>query len=150
MMEDRLTRGFVAGLIGGSTMNLLNLLSVYVFHFAKCLYLDWAAAMLYGNKATNFIEGIMALIAQVVFTGLLSIGFAHLIPTVTSRNFWIKGWLFGILSWFFIYAVFILFKVPDFGHRSVASVISNFVTASVYGIVQAGALLYFEKRASKD
>ena len=58
-MEDRLTRGFVAGLVGGLAMNLLNLLSVYAFHFAKCLNLDWAAAMLYGNKATNFIEGII-------------------------------------------------------------------------------------------
>jgi hypothetical protein len=150
MLEDRLTRGFVAGLIGGLAMNLLNLLSVFVFHFAKCLYLDWAAAMLYGNKAASFIEGIIAIIAQVVFTGFLSIGFAHLIPAVTSRNLWIKGWLFGILSWFFIYAVFILYKVPEFGHRSVESVISNFVTASVYGIIQAEALLYLEKRASKD
>jgi hypothetical protein len=150
MLEDRLTRGFVAGLIGGTAMNLLNLISVYFCRFAKCLYLDWAAAMLYGHKANSLIEAIVALIAQVVFTGFLSIIFAHLIPAITSRNFWIKGWLFGILSWFLIYAVFILFKVPEFGHRPVESVISNFFTASVYGIIQAEALLYLEKRASKN
>jgi hypothetical protein len=95
-------------------------------------------------------ETIIALIGQVVFTGFLSICFTYLVPAVTSKNLWLKGWLFGILSWFFIYAVFILYKMPDFGNRSVESVISYFITSSIYGIIQAEALLYFEKRVSKD
>lgn len=147
-MNDRFTRGFLAGLVGGAVMNLLNLLFVYIFHFGKCLYLDWAAVMLYGNKATDFAEVFIALIAQVVFTGFLSILFAFLIPLIDSRNYWFKGWLFGILCWFFIYAAFILFKVPEFGHRSVETVISFFITASAYGIIQAEMLKRWTKVSS--
>jgi hypothetical protein len=149
MLEDRLTRGFIAGLAGGTAMNILNLIYVHFNnHCEDCRYFDWSAVLLYGNKATSMAEIIIALIAQVVFTGFLSILFAFLVTLINSKHLWFKGWLYGILCWFFIYAVFIIFKIPEFGHRSVPTVISFFVTSSAYGIIQAEVIRRLDQKAS--
>jgi hypothetical protein len=150
MVEDRVTRGFISGLAGGVIMNILNLIYVgFNNHNKDCRYFDWAAVLLYGNKADSIAEIVIALIAQVVFTGFLSILFAFLIPLIHSKNLWFKGWLYGILCWFFIYAAFILFKIPEFGHRSVSTVISFFVTSSIYGIIQAEIIRRLDPKTGK-
>ena len=98
-LNDRLTRGFIAGVLGGIAMSLTNFIS-YVLGIAEVLYLDWAAVLIYGYRFSTTGEAVIAQGGQFLFSGIAGIIFAYLIPMVTSVNHLFKGMLFGLTVWF--------------------------------------------------
>ena len=144
---DRTTAGFTAGIIGSLVMNSLNYISFYILGLASLRYWDWTAIIFYGHRTTNIIGVIFAQIFQILLSGLLGIVFAFLISRIlTGSNYIFKGWVFGVFMWFFFYAVVFLFRVPELTIVPINTVISNFVTSSVYGIVTSYALNILEKK----
>ena len=139
-MRDRLTNGFFAGIVGGVVMTLINFISHYGLNFAEKRYLDFAAIFIFGHEPTNLTQVIFAQIGHLFFTGLLGIIFAYLIPVVTSKNIFFKGWLYGVAMWFAIYAITVLFEVPVVKEISQTTAISNAIGASLYGITIAVVL----------
>lgn len=149
-MKDRLTRGFVAGVAAGIVMNIFSLIVVY-FNLTTQPFVYWAGSVVYGHNPP-FTQGeiILALFAHLVFTGALGMIFIYLIPQVTSRNFLLKGWLFGILIWFVIYGIAHLFKLEVVIPTPLRTVASNFAGASIYGLTLAAIVLYItEKNRTK-
>lgn len=110
-VQDRLTRGFIAGLVGGIAMNIVSLISYHILNIAELRYLDWAAIVIYGTKARNFAEVVFAQAIQLIFVGILGIIFAYLIPAISSKNYLLRGWLFGSFIWFLLYGISLLFKI---------------------------------------
>ncbi|MDI6710949.1 MAG: hypothetical protein QMC81_02650 [Thermoanaerobacterales bacterium] len=145
VIQDRSTRGFIAGVAGGVAMNIVANISFYI-NWGELRFLDWAAVIIFGSRTNVFWEAAFAQVAQILFVGLLGIVFAYLIPAVTSRNCLLKGWLFGAAVWFGLYGVILLFKVNRLVGIDLATAASDFVGASVYGLVLACTLRWMDER----
>lgn len=137
MIRDRMSHGFISGLIASAFQLAFNLTSYYVFHFAQLRLLDTASELIYGRLPLNAYESILAEIAVFFFGGFLGIGFTYLIQHVNSRYHLIKGWIYGLFVWFAIYSVIALFKMPDFRYPAPYTVTSNIISSSIFGLVLA-------------
>jgi uncharacterized membrane protein len=150
MDMDRFTRGFIAGVIGGVAMNLWNLVVLFLINWDVITYIEWAGIMIFGSLPRSHAEGLIALLMQISFVGVLGISFAFLIPHVTSQAYLFKGVVYGVAVGFFIYAIPTLFQVPVLKETSLATVISDIVGASVWGLVMAKTLHWLDKRKITD
>lgn len=139
-MKDRIAMGFIAGIIAGVVMNLIDYIGVFVVRFDNVLLLEWAAVLMYGRPQENLLEAALAQAGQLVFSGLLGVFFAYIMLKIASGNYLFKGWLYGILAWFFIYAVTIVLQVPYLTRHPFESVVVHVIASSVYGLILAEAL----------
>ncbi|MDW7683838.1 MAG: DUF6789 family protein [Bacillota bacterium] len=139
-MKDRFLNGFIAGFLGGVAMSILNLISYYVLNIAELLYLDWASVLIFGYRFATMLEAVIGQLGQLFFSALLGILFAYLLPLTSSRYYLFKGWVYSLVVWFGAYAVATLFKVTPLMPIKPDTVMSNIVTASVYGLVLAETL----------
>ncbi len=139
-MNDRFLNGFIAGFLGGIAMSILNLISFYALNITEMLYLDWASVMIFGYRFATPLEAVIGQAGQLIFSGLTGILFAFLLSLVSSRYYLFKGWLYGLTVWFGSYALTTIFKVTPLIPVKPDTVMSNMVTASVYGLVLAESL----------
>ena len=135
-MDDRITTGFIVGLVGGVLMSIVNTISYYL-GITELLYLDWAAVMIFGYRATTLVENVISQGGQLFFSGLVGSIFVMLIPLIKSKNLYFKGWLFSMLVWFGSYALMSILEVTPLIPIGADTVLSNIVTASFYGLVLA-------------
>jgi len=137
---DRTFRGIIAGVIGGLAMEAWDLFSYYILNFGSFRFLDWAAMMMYGELPQNIYETMMSFTMQVIWAGFLGVIFAFIIPTITSRGYLLKGIFYGVISFFIIYAIPVLFQVPHLYKTGPNTQFSQFIGAIIYGAATAYAL----------
>lgn len=99
-MRDKLTNGFVQGLIAGAIANAADFIMVGWLKFGKLLYLDYAGVYIYGFKPETLGEKVFALAVQLIFSGLAGVIFVYWIDKVRKRNILFKGSLLGCRSGF--------------------------------------------------
>lgn len=138
-MKDRTLYGFFAGIIAGIPQTIFNLISYYL-NFVQIRYLDWISILIFGDKPIDGLQTIIALVARLIFAGILGILFAHLMRYSDDNHYLFKGWIYGIFVMGLLYGVTSLFQVPKLTHMHTYTVISNFATSSVYGLVLAESL----------
>ena len=138
-MKDRTYYGFFAGLIAGIPHAIFNLLSYY-FNFGQIRLLDWMAIIIFGDKPIDNLQTIIALVARIIFAGILGILFAHLMKYLDTEHYLFKGWIYGVLSMGLLYGVTSLLRVPQLTYTHTYTVISDFLGVSIYGLVLAGSL----------
>jgi hypothetical protein len=148
-MNDRFTNGLIAGLLAGVAMSILDLISHFVLGITEILYLDWAAVLIFGYRYATFLEAAISQIGQLFFSAITGILFAFLLTLTSSRYYWLKGWVYGLVVWFGSYAIIKLFQVTPLIPIKPDTVLSDMATASVYGLVLAGALRRLENRKTK-
>lgn len=142
-MQDRFERGFIAGVIGGIIMNIWSFTSGYI-QFTDVRMVDWGGIMFFGHTPPfTLMENIVALGLQLGFSGFLGVVFAFLIPLITSQNLYFKGLVLSTAIWFLIYGVATLFRVPGTVPASVGTVVSNLVSAFLFGLGSAFYLKQF-------
>lgn len=145
-MKDRFSRGLVAGAIGGVVNNIAGFVSFNILNFTDLRFSDYAAVMLFGRKSANIPELLFAALGQIAFSAFLGVIFVYLLRLITSRHLYLKAWFYSITVWFAVYALTVLFRVPALARIELNTAISNFIVASVYGIVLALVLRLFERR----
>ncbi len=94
----------------------------------------------------NTWEVVFSQAGQLFFSGFLGIIFAYIMLKLTSRNYLFKGWLYGIIAWFGIYALSTVFRFPFMTTHSAVTVTSHFFSASLYGILLGEILRQLSKR----
>lgn len=142
-MEDRLVRGFVAGVIGGVAANLWSFTAGYL-GLTTIRYADWTGIIIYAHRPP-FTTGELAwaTLTQIGLSGGLGVIFAYLLLLIGSQNLLFRGWLFAEAIWFLIYGITTLFKVEGTLSLPLKTVISNFIAGSVYGLALAQSLQVF-------
>lgn len=68
------------------------------------------------------------------------------IPIITIENHLFKSWVFGVSIWFITYAITLLFGVPELAFIPLETTISNFIGASLWGILSSFVLKWMEAR----
>ena len=110
------------------------------FNFAQIRLLDWMSIIIFGDKPIDNLQTIIALVARIIFAGILGIVFAHLMKYLDSEHYLFKGWIYGVLSMGLLYGITSLLRVPQLTYTHTYTVISNFLGASIYGLVLAESL----------
>ena len=89
--------GLVGGIIAGIAMNIVDYISYYIGFDRERLY-NWAAIAIFGKLPNTIGEVISAQISQLFFSGLLGIIFSYYLLKLTSSNYLLKGWIYGLTS----------------------------------------------------
>lgn len=121
-------------------MNLLDLILVYLLHWADIRFIDYAAIFIFGNKPVFWFDTVFALLVHVIFTGLLGVVFGYIMPLISSKNYLLKGGCYGVAVWFIFYSIGFLHRLPLFVKTSWQTAISDVVTSIAYGLVLAVTL----------
>ena len=145
IIQDRLVAGFLAGVAGGIVMNTYVQIAWFL-NVTQVRYLDWAAVLLYGHRPHGVGDAIFAQIVQIVFTGILGILFAYLIPLITSRYYLFRGFIFGLSVWFLIYSFTLLYDLQGIVPLELLTAAVDFFGAGIYGLVVAAFLHLIDKR----
>lgn len=146
-LNDRLTRGFIAGIAAGIVQDLIDF-TAYLLNFVQLRYLDWVSIMVFGVKPQTAAETILSLGGEILFSGILGIAFVFLIRRVSSTNIFFKGCLFGLVTWFGIYSIMTLFKVRGLHFIDFNTALSDVITSSIFGLVLVYTLLWLDQKTS--
>jgi len=142
-LEDRFERGFIAGVSGGIIMNIWSFISGYI-QFTDLRMVDWAGIMFFGHTPPfTPVESVIAFFLQLGFSGFFGVLFAYLIPMLTSKSLHFKGLVFSSAVWFFIYGITTLFRVPGLVPAPAGTVVSNLISALLFGFVTSYVLKQF-------
>lgn len=149
ILQDRFTRGFIAGLLAGICGALVwNLISRYVLHFATLSYWDFAAGIIFRKAISNMGEAIYSFFTVKLFFALLGIIFAFLTKNIRSNLLIFKGWIFGVTLWFFIYSMIAIYKIPILTNTTPQTCCSHFIEASVWGVMSGYFLNLLNKKSA--
>lgn len=149
-MKDRFTLGLISGIVAGGSSSLTNLILISGLHFGSLRFIDFSGAFIYGRKPSTPAEDLFAWVGYFAFTSFLGIIFAYLIPQLTSQNIMLKSITFGIGVWFVSYAITFLFQTPFLNKVSLPSVLSNFISSTIFGIVLGWVYQRLWKRKQVD
>jgi len=145
MIRDRFTRGFVAGTIAGIPTVAINF-GAYYLNLTILLWTDFMGLFTYGRKPAAALELIFSLLALFFFLGLLGAIMAYLLALLSSGNYLFKGWIFGVSIWFAAFALAHLFGVRELQLIPPLTAATNFIAASVWGLLLALTLAWADNR----
>lgn len=132
--SDRLIQGagsgFAAGIVSETLSFILGALGI-----TQIRYVDYAGLLLLGNIPDNIIEVVLSTFLATFFAMFLGIAFAYLILLIGSENLYFKSWFYGVATWYFWYSLLVMTFTEQIQEISALTSISNFVVASLYGIV---------------
>jgi hypothetical protein len=135
MMEDRLYRGFVAGVIGGVVSTALSHLS-YFLGFTTLKLSDWAAILIFAHVPPFSLgEHIFSVFIHIGWSGAVGSVFAYFLVWVTSRKLLFKAWMLGTTPYFVIYLLTSLFQTPGTVPLPLSTALSNYITSSIFSVV---------------
>lgn len=136
-MEDRLYRGFVAGVIGGVIATTIGQLT-YILGISTLRGADWTAILLYVHEPPFSIgEQLLAHFILIGWCGAIGSLFAYFVVWVTDRHILFKGWMLGTTPYFVIYLLTTLFRVPGTVPLPFGTALSNYVMTSLFGVLMA-------------
>lgn len=139
-MKDRFVRGLVAGIIGGAASAIYSYFGGLI-GFATLTIAEWIAIFLFAHVPPfSFGELVFSYIAQIGMGGVLGVGFSFWVPHVTSRHLVLKGCIYSVAIWFTLYGITTLFQLMGTVPTPLKTALSNFVSASIYGVSLAIAL----------
>lgn len=134
-MEDRLYRGFVAGVVGGVVAIALSHLS-YFLGFTTLQLSDWAAILMFSHVPPFSLgEHIFSVFISIGWHGAIGSMFAYFLVWVTSRKILFKAWMLGTTPFFVIYLLTGLFLTPGTVPVPLNTVLSNYITSSIFSVV---------------
>ncbi len=145
-MEDRFTQGFIAGIVGWLPQFLFTYI-MYGIHLTKFRYVDFAAIITYNHRPQGFLQLLFSEMVVILVASFLGAVFAMLIKVIQSPAIFLKGLLYGAISWFLIYVVFSLFKVKGiYGEPDFSTVFINLTGVFIWGFSTAWTLLILNRR----
>ena len=139
-------RSLIAGLTGAVAMNLWSYFSFFVLKYTKMTFMQWAAILALGHKATNAVEIIYAQLVQLTWASLLGIIFAFLVPQITSRDYLLKGAFWGFATGFLQFVIPTLFQVPGLKILAIETAVSNSIGVIIWGLVMAQTLYLLDNK----
>ncbi len=149
VIQDRFTRGFLAGVFAGVIMAVLDYIA-FSLDLLDLMFIHWASVMLLGYGFRTFWEGAISQGGHLIFSGILGIIFAYILLGINDDNHLLKGWVFGMFVWFSAHAIIKLFSVEALMPIRISSLVSDAITASIYGLVLAETLRRLEKTPKKN
>jgi hypothetical protein len=147
-MEDRFSQGLIAGGAAGLIQVAVDWL-FFILHIHKIRLVDYASILLYFKKPDFWWDTLLALIAYLSFTSAVGIALTYLLRYASSKNHVLKGWYLSIITWFTVFAIGTMYRIPLLSRVEWRDATVNFITASIYGIVLAVILKFLTGNPEK-
>ncbi|MBS4026905.1 MAG: hypothetical protein KGZ96_14725 [Clostridia bacterium] len=145
-LKDRFARGLVAGLIATVILAALNLFNFHVLELTDHRYYNFASVLIFGRKADALGELVVSQLAQLGFGTAMGIVFAYFIIGAESRNYLLKGLLWGPTIELSSFAFANTIPLEPLLPITLQTVISMAITSSIWGIILARGLYILDKR----
>jgi hypothetical protein len=133
-INDKLTRGFLAGTIAGIAQSFITI-PAYSLGRTKLRWLDFASIIVFNKRPKNKGQAVYCEIMTLGWAGLLGIVYTYALPKVRERNHRFKGILYGMSSWFSIYSIVQLLDVGKLMKPDRNTVLVHGIAAAVWGLV---------------
>jgi hypothetical protein len=148
---DKYKISFLSGVLSGVILDILDYISFLIqnlFKLKHILYADYMiAALLQGKPPQNIFEFLSGQFFHLIFTGSIGCIYIFILTSIREKNTIFKGWLFGGNGvWFVAYMIGVLYKIELFIKAQINTVLSDFCTASIFGIALATIYGYFEDK----
>lgn len=148
---DKYKVAFISGVLSGVIMDITDLIISLVLKAMKIthyLYADYmVAALLQGERAENTFELISGQFFHLIFTGAIGCIYIFALTFIKEKNSYFKGWLIGgIAIWFVAFMIGVLYEIKIFVKAEMPTVLSDFSTASLYGLFLAHFYKLLEKK----
>jgi len=138
-MSDRFTKGFFAGIIGGIITNAFSFFEG-ALNLTTVRTMDLIGIVIFAHTPPfSIAELVFAFIGHVFISGVIGIAFAYFILLVTNQALWLKGTVFSIQIWFWVYAATTAARLPGTVPTPLNTAVSDAVNAIIFGL----ALTYF-------
>lgn len=138
MMQDRITRGTLAGLLAGLWIVLVNLSSYHLFHFAKARWTDMLSQLVFGRPVKTPLDFAFGLFCFFIFVGTMGAVYARLIlpkPGTGSYYFRAVGW--GLFVWVFTLSLGTAYRIPQMWVIAPETGLTNIVSLVGWGLLLA-------------
>lgn len=150
LLNDRLMRGAVAGMLGGLFVNAVGLPSYFLLHFPKSLWVIQLSWMVRHLPPKSTIDWILAFFIFYLFCGLLgAIYSAIAIPQPGSGNYIFRGLVVSIATWMLVSTFSIFFNVPIFEFTAWQTTITFLIQVTVWGVVVGILMRRWDKKKVK-
>lgn len=143
-VEDRFTRGLLAGLIAGVPTFIFNH-GLFYLKMTNLRWSDFMSLFIYGRKPVNLAEDVFAVFLVYMLLSFLGIVFAYLL-LITNTIHILKGCVYGISIWFISYTITFLFKVPELEYIPLETAFFNFIGAGIWGVTLALTLKWLDSK----
>ncbi len=137
-MDDRFMNSFAAGVIGNVPALIIDK-AASLLKLEQADFMDFAAALAFQGKIDSVAKGVFTLWIQMIFAGFLGVALIYAMEKATLRYYYIKGMLFGSLTWFAVYAIDIFFQIPKLVPIDFAVAVSHYLAAVAWGLGTAWA-----------
>lgn len=142
-MKDRLVSGGIAGAIAAIIQNLYGMLAKAV-GLTDRTFAEFAATMVSQKVYMGVLGFIMGVVAHTIVGIMLGAIFAYLIKQSSSRYYLLKGFGFGIVSWFLLLSLGSIYNVPKFADIPPKAQLVTLLGAIIFGLVNAYVLKYIQ------
>lgn len=148
---DKYKIAFISGVLSGVIMDIVDLMSFLILKAMKIthyLYADYmVAALLQGERSQNTFELVSGQFFHFIFTGTIGCIYIFVLASIREKNSYFKGWLIGGIGvWFTAFMIGVLYDIKIFVQAEMPTVISDFTTASLYGLFLSYFYRLFEKK----
>ncbi len=138
-MEDRLTPGALAGLIGAFIQIILGLL-IKGFRISPYVFTDYGEVLILGKQYIGSLAFFIGAVCHLLLGSVFGILFSFVIKYTTKRFYLFKGLGIGLTVWTIASGSGTYFKMPVFKelHPLQATVI--LIGSAIYGLTMAYSL----------
>lgn len=148
---DKYKISFLSGVLAGVILDVADYISFLIqksFQIKHILYADYmTAALLQGKPSKNVFEFLCGQFFHLIFTGFIGCVYIFVLTAIREKNTIFKGWLIsGIGVWFIAFLIGVLYKIELFVKVQMNTVLSDFFTASIFGIALSIIYGYFEDK----
>lgn len=148
-INDRFTRGWIAGICGGFLGGIFSFLPYYL-GISTIRLSDWSAILIYGRVPPfSHADQAYALIVLAGSTGVVGIIFAFLLPLITEKYIYFKGWVIFLIPWWIIYLFTALAQTAGTLNVSLMSTLSDGIATSITGLAAVFSYRLLDPQSSK-
>jgi hypothetical protein len=145
MVNDRVTRGIIAGGVGFIVQNVY-IFAAYMAGFTKIIYEDYTEMLFFSKLLPGIFPNFLGYVGHLVWDVLLGIIFAYGIKYTSSRFYLLKGIVYGIFIWWIVNVICTLFRLPVFSTLSSRELGVYLIGALLFGLVVAYTLKLLDTR----
>jgi hypothetical protein len=148
VIRDRFTRGWISGACGGLIGGIISFLLFWT-GLSQLRLTDWTAILVFGRTPPfSLADQIYALFVLGGSSGIIGILFVFIVPLITDKNLYFKGWIIYLIPWWIIYLLTALAKTEGTLNLSVLTALSDGISTSIAGIASVYFHRLFEPKSS--
>lgn len=145
MINDRMTRGIIAGVVSAVVQDVYTFAARTV-GFTKIDYEDFAEALIFSRLLPGFFPSFFGLIGHLAWNTFLGVVFVYLIKFTSSRYYVLKGLTVGVFTWWFVKVFFSIVRIPGIVSPSSKEVGVYLIGSLLFGLSVAYTLKLLDTR----